>query len=552
MAAAGGPRCLSDLPDDVLRRTLYFAPAREGAATAVLSRRWRWLWRTSGAVNLDTRSFCSSHDEPEVQSQAQPWDWRFESYVRRFSIKGREAFLCGAGEALAAAAGPVTRLAVVVAEDSRIHPTLLVDGSKHDLIGAVIGNPAAQHVEELLVEVEDWNKEITLSFGSLQSETLRTARIISRGSITAARPDTAFQQLVDLHLERCTVPLNDLQRIVDAAPKLEKLHLESCYMPPKEEEEEKEDEEFDGPVPNVVRRCRIVFPVVAAIVFARCTYPRKEVRLELDAPRLRYLRYEGDVQHSDTLSLKQQAASSSYLARVDLDLSVDYHAGDQVREPFWRFIRNFSTVKVLKIQLDFTMDRVALVAKESQDDLLGGLLFRHLERLELQGQYEPRSKTSMVMLANLLHCFPVLCDLRVKLSKDLTSRKRSSIDKEARADFDKSVDRFRHRRSRTLSLSGENDINHEASYIPGLNDESLNCLQSYLRRVSLHFCMEEPNCLGVQLAKFFVDNAMVLEETHIDDGSQKMCEHMNTSVGRWIAKNSTKMRNLAGVTVLPC
>lgn len=44
--------------------------------------------------------------------------------------------------------------------------------------------------------------------------------------------------------------------------------------------------------------------------------------------------------------------------------------------------------------------------------------------------------------------------------------------------------------------------------------------------------MMEPNCLGVQLAKFFIENAMVLEEMCLDDGSQKMCEHVNPSISK--------------------
>ncbi|CAL4990221.1 unnamed protein product [Urochloa decumbens] len=549
---AAVPRYLSDLPDDVLRRILFFAPAREGAATAVLSRRWRWLWCTSGAVNLNTRSFSSSQDEPEVQSQAQPWDWRPKSYSRDFSTKETEGFLHAAGEALAAAASPVKRLTVFIAEGSRIHPTLLEDRSKHDLISAVISNPAARRIEELHIEIEGWNKSFTLSFGSLASETLRTVRIISCCFLMAALPDAAvFQRLVQLHLERCGVPLVNLQHIIDAAPQLETLHLESwSIMLPKEEEEE--HKVFGGPVPKVVRHCQLVLPAVTALVFAGYIYQSGKVRLELDAPRLRYFRYEGDVQLSDTLLLKPQSASSSNLARVDLELK-DYHVGDQqLCQPFWRFIRNFSTARVLKLQLHyFNMDTVALTDKESQDELLGGLLFGLLERLELQAHYEPTSKTSMVMLANLLHCCPVVRDFRLKLSKNNLAPRKSSIDQEAREDFNNSVDHFRHRRSQTVSLGGGDDGNHEASYVSGLSGESFNCLQSYLRRVRLHFCMEEPNCLGVQLAKFFAENAMVLEELYIHDGSQKMPEHMNTSVGRWITKNSTEMRNFAGVAVLP-
>uniref|UniRef100_K3ZM15 FBD domain-containing protein n=1 Tax=Setaria italica TaxID=4555 RepID=K3ZM15_SETIT len=43
--------------------------------------------------------------------------------------------------------------------------------------------------------------------------------------------------------------------------------------------------------------------------------------------------------------------------------------------------------------------------------------------------------------------------------------------------------------------------------------------------------MEEPNCFGVQLAKFFAENAVVLEEISIDDGNHKMREHMNHMLG---------------------
>ena len=48
---------LSELPDDLLRRILHFAPLKEAASTTALSRRWRAtpLWLSSGAVNLETR-----------------------------------------------------------------------------------------------------------------------------------------------------------------------------------------------------------------------------------------------------------------------------------------------------------------------------------------------------------------------------------------------------------------------------------------------------------------------------------------------------------------
>lgn len=97
----------------------------------MLSRRWRSLWCFSGAVNLDSRSFTSSQDEPpEQQHHHQPcWDWGPDDYGSRYSDKERAAFLRGAAEAFAAAAAaPVTRLTVVVAEGSRIDPGYREDG----------------------------------------------------------------------------------------------------------------------------------------------------------------------------------------------------------------------------------------------------------------------------------------------------------------------------------------------------------------------------------------------------------------------------------------
>ena len=50
---------LSDLHDDLLRRILHFTPAKEAATTSALARRWRWLWLSSAAVNLDSFSYSS-------------------------------------------------------------------------------------------------------------------------------------------------------------------------------------------------------------------------------------------------------------------------------------------------------------------------------------------------------------------------------------------------------------------------------------------------------------------------------------------------------------
>jgi hypothetical protein len=55
---------LSELADNLLQHILSFAPAREAAASAILSRRWRPLWRRTSAVHLDIRSYSTAKDSP--------------------------------------------------------------------------------------------------------------------------------------------------------------------------------------------------------------------------------------------------------------------------------------------------------------------------------------------------------------------------------------------------------------------------------------------------------------------------------------------------------
>ncbi|KAE8797699.1 hypothetical protein D1007_27167 [Hordeum vulgare] len=50
---------LSALPDDLLQHILSFTPAKEAATSAVLSRRWRPLWRRTGVLNLDNRHYSA-------------------------------------------------------------------------------------------------------------------------------------------------------------------------------------------------------------------------------------------------------------------------------------------------------------------------------------------------------------------------------------------------------------------------------------------------------------------------------------------------------------
>ncbi|KAL6643987.1 hypothetical protein ACP70R_018753 [Stipagrostis hirtigluma subsp. patula] len=211
------------------------------------------------------------------------------------------------------------------------------------------------------------------------------------------------------------------------------------------------------------------------------------------------------------LSLKPHASSSSSnsnLVRVDLHVPINYgYEEEKICVPLWQFVQNFNATKVLKLKLEFAIDHIAIAEKKDQEELLGNRLFHNLERLELQGWYESKSNAAATAL----------------------------------------------RRRPKVSLDGDGYDNCDILEIPCLSEHSFDCLQSYLRRVSLQFHMGKPNCFGLQLAKFFAKNAIVLQEMYIDDGNHRMWEHMNHKIERWII-NSSWRRNLpvgTGFRVLP-
>ncbi|TVU23902.1 hypothetical protein EJB05_26289, partial [Eragrostis curvula] len=262
---------LSALPDDLLRRVLYFAPAKEGASTAVLSRRWRSLWRTSGAVNNDWRSYHRAHGSDEAT---------FRSLVK--------VFLPAVKAALDAAEGPLTRLTFHVEADDLVFNLVMLPGTfDRNLIDLALDHPAARHLEELRVAaVNNYRQEPAgnlqfyywFHFASLPTETLRDLQLVNCSYLTPAPPGTIFPRLTALRLEGCNnVPIDCLQDTIEAAPQLVTLHLESSKITGK------------ITVDGVQRRHhRLHCPAVTALVFEDCTWPceeEEEAMLELDLPR---------------------------------------------------------------------------------------------------------------------------------------------------------------------------------------------------------------------------------------------------------------------------
>ncbi|CAO2142573.1 unnamed protein product [Urochloa humidicola] len=187
MAAA--PSRLCDLLDELLLRILSFLPARDAAATAVLSRRWRSLRLASGVVYLDSRALGHSSWQSERNN--------FSFNMSKTQAEECEAFLRAAEKALAAAAttAPITRLTFLAKIDSLIcRPDVLCDD--RDLLAAVLSNPAVRRVEELHVEVVEHWSGLPLRFVSLPSESLRVLsaprrQVLSRGGGATRRLPTS-------------------------------------------------------------------------------------------------------------------------------------------------------------------------------------------------------------------------------------------------------------------------------------------------------------------------------------------------------------------------
>ncbi|KAL6844994.1 hypothetical protein ACP4OV_025167 [Aristida adscensionis] len=540
---------LSNLGDDLLRRILYFAPAKEAAATSALSRRWRPLWRSSDAVNLAVRihddgGYC---DDREAE----------EAFFSR-----RDAFVRAAKAALAAA-GHVTRLTLHVEADHGYHllSRFLTRGMDwrvdHDVAGDLVAHPAARRVEELRVaavepsdggypdhEVMRPGLREDYSIGPLPSATLRVLDLTR----FAPRTTAAFPRLMTLRLRLCTMDPNNLQALLDAAPELTTVRLHSVYFTAPHQVPVPYD--YHTTVMEEAPVVRLRFPAATALELLLCSGFQVVVPsrggIEIDAPRLRSFRYKGLMR---PFLLRPPAPD---MARVDLhfvDNFAEHRRGDddydkdKPRVLFWAFVQSFTNARSLKLKVDSLWD-IAVKGKAKRTRLL--CAFPNVERLELGGMHDPAGNTAAVAIANLLRCCPAVRDLCLKLSTVPSSSDKDSmygddfLERKDRLDYEKSVSRFTSRRM--ISSDGcSGGRCGDVSDIPGLSGRSFPCLQSCLRRVRLQFRLDKSS-FGVRLVNFFAANATVLEEICVDSGNRRLSEHMNLDVESWIAPSNACFR----------
>ncbi|CAM0884655.1 unnamed protein product [Alopecurus aequalis] len=452
--------------------------------------------------------------------------------------------------------------------------------TERSAVTVMLSHRAARRVEELRVYMLAAKGELfcagvyKLVLDSLPWETIRVLELtLCKGlHLPVSAAAVVLPRLSSLRQAHCAQGLHDIQAIINAAPALATLRLECLVLEPREDappECHKAWDWGDDAPPASGKEAvphRLQCPMATVLVLERWTWesyndgkPSVLNAVEIDAPRLRRFKYKGLLRQFSFSPRPQD------LERVDLHFFPDYDTNrrkDPCRDlqTFWQFVRSFTSTKEMKLRLKNVED-MAVLSEARRVELLPS--FCWLERLEVQGVHRLKGKTAAVAITNLLRSCPILRDFRINITA--VHHKASKgydyahefLERKYTSDRDKSIDRLNqcsHSELSTIFPQGyEDGVNYdEVSEIPGLSGRSFQCLQSSLRKVGLRFRLEGSNCLGVKLVKFFAENAMVLEEMHIDSGNRKLREHMNRKVETWMANSANRRKSGApSFVVLP-
>jgi hypothetical protein len=384
MAAATSDH-LSGLPDDLLRHIISLLSAKEGAATAVLSRRWRPLWRQAGTVNLDTEPYLypaayRGNNFPEHRRSA------FVGHALSEEIEG------GAAEERCAG-----------------------------VVDAVLDAPAAARVEELRVRCAvSWLCEHGSCERSSSSGTWRlrlgslpcaaaTLRVLHANDVGVERlgdgdGGVVLPLLEEMRLVKATVSPETLQGVIDAAPRLANLWLERISF--------RSNDGSRGVYLADGFRLQLRGPALTEL--ALIAYYSRDRCIELDAPRLRSFVNERSL--PGRFSLTSPAPD---LASADLHFHDHRSYGDKdpnnLTVPMWSCLRHLHGVRVLKLQLDFYAEYIAVDADDADDGVPA--TFPNLEYLELDAHCkDDHDMATELTVASVLRWCPAIRELRLRLS----------------------------------------------------------------------------------------------------------------------------------------
>ncbi|TVU15669.1 hypothetical protein EJB05_39202, partial [Eragrostis curvula] len=541
MAAAD--RLLSALPDSVLRRVISFLPVGDAAGTSALSGRWRALWLQADAVNLDTRlflEFLSIHMNAQDPTQLHQCHWDDDSDGR---VAGRLLFRDAMAAVTAAGRRPVRKLTVRVSSTTNGMDYCEKAMREPPGLDAVLAAPATRRLEELRLG-------LYADFDCTCGYELPTRRLPCAASLRVLKL-TGCALGPPTPLASCHSPLANLQAVLDAAPNLATLFLENFSFTA--------EEELGRDWYAVMRKRRFLLRCPASLAAVTLLHYHGTDGLDLDAPGDRFLRYKGYLEHFPFTSaatppsgmpVNLQHAELRFCRRCcnPPSMKARPHA------KFWESIGSFGHLRFLKLKL-LDINDIA-VHPEQEATLLKE--FPDLKFLELKGSYENDKRGAAVAIANFLRCCLALQELRLKLKihGDLYASPkgiRLSEGREAQLDLEKSTELLKRLKSKmgTAECNGVDDDDRLCNDVDlsALQASSFPCLESHLWKIRLKFDLEDFNCFEVKIAKFLVENAVMLEEMQVRDGDQRVHDHIHRKLALWRANSSNSKIDIVGEKV---
>jgi hypothetical protein len=536
---AAGDR-LSALPNDVLQRVLSFIPAREAIASSILSRRYRSLWRQTSAIILDS----GPYEEAELKFSRCGYSFlTFDAFFRD-AHAALAAFRRRRGGSRRRRGGTgLKRLTLSLRKGTYYRSKRSYsdpEPEQDSRVADLLDDPAVAQLEELSVSGEDSydRRSYVPPLDSLScAATLRVLALTCCSVEQLSPGGLSFPHLTELTLRDCYFLEGYLQVMIDAAPALAKLTLVNVHQrPPEPAGSTKDFYDLDYSMLPLRLRCPTV---TALVVVVSPTYENMKdlvessnggSGIELDMPSLEFFRYYG---FPIKISLTSPMPG---LARVDMDVTPRHQQDYGLKyEPTSRMLPSFSSTKALKLRIDEIEDLV-----EEHDPTA----FPNLKLLELDAKYKYMNSNTAVATAMLLRSCPAMTELRLRLNMAWDYDHDHKYKDHVGGSFGEAMERFE-------SLGSMSSSHRDAVQISGIselpdaltNNCAFSCLQNSLRKVTLQFKAKELNCFQVQLAKFLVENAMVLEEMHVDDGSRFWPDRLFHKVARWRA-DAFQRRNL--------
>ncbi|XP_047079272.1 putative F-box protein At3g44060 [Lolium rigidum] len=202
---------VSRLPDNLLRRVVSLLPAKDGARTAVLSSRWRGIWRSAPTVLVDT------HLLPSGDGERRP---------ARASAVSR-AVTAAVSAVLESHPGPFPFVSLTC--------SFMMDGAHSGLLERWFQLLATKGVDELVFVNRSWPPSRALPLPSSLFSCASLCRLFIGAWVfpdTAALPrGTAFPNLRHLVLGCVAIKDYDLEFVLAASPVLEVLTVTGSLTP---------------------------------------------------------------------------------------------------------------------------------------------------------------------------------------------------------------------------------------------------------------------------------------------------------------------------------